>query len=541
MMTDAWANIVAANPAFERITGYTEAEVIGCNPRLLRSGRHDGAFFRQMWDTLATHGQWRGEIWNRRKNGDIYPERISISAVHDEHGHVTAYVSVSSDLSALKAAHHQLDYLANHDSLTGLPNRSLFFDRLQQALAAARHGGGQLALLMFNVDRLQRINDSLGHVAGDAALREIANRAGALVGQGDTASRLGSDDFVLLMAGCRDTEDAIVAARRLIDAVAQPIRIAGHDVVLTASVGISMYPRDGATPSDLLKAADAALSHMKEAGRNGFRFFKGEMNAHALRWLALESHLRWALERGELVLHYQPQVSVADGAITGVEALLRWHSPELGLVAPADFIPLAEDTGLIVPLGTWVIHQACRQNRAWQDAGLPQVRVAVNVSAHQFMTGTLPAVVRAALEESGLAPGCLEIELTETVMMGDSTQVQAQLAELRALGVTVSLDDFGTGYSSLGYLSRLSLDKLKIDKSFVHDITGCPRSAAIAQATIALAHGLSLTVVAEGVETVEQRDFLSASGCRVVQGYLYSGPLPPERMAQLLVAGGFVT
>jgi diguanylate cyclase (GGDEF)-like protein len=448
---------------------------------------------------------------------------------------------VSSDLSALKAAHHQLDYLANHDSLTGLPNRSLFFDRLQQALAAARHGGGQLALLMFNVDRLQRINDSLGHVAGDAALREIAHRAGTLAGPGDTASRLGGDDFVLLLAGCRDTEDAILAAHRLIDAVAQPIRIAGHDVVLTASVGISMYPRDGATPSDLLKAADAALSHMKEAGRNGFRFFKGEMNAHALRWLALESRLRWALERGELALHYQPQVSVVDGAITGVEALLRWHSPELGPVAPADFIPLAEDTGLIVPLGTWVIRQACRQNKAWQDAGLPAVRVAVNVSAHQFMTGTLPAVVRAALDENGLAPACLEIELTETVMMGDSAQVQAQLAELRALGVTVSLDDFGTGYSSLGYLSRLSLDKLKIDKSFVNDITGCSRSAAIAQATIALAHGLSLTVVAEGVETAEQRDFLSASGCHVMQGYLYSGPLPPERMAQLLVAGRFVT
>jgi diguanylate cyclase (GGDEF)-like protein/PAS domain S-box-containing protein len=537
MMTDASANIVAANPAFERITGYAEAQVLGHNPRLLRSGRHDAAFFRDMWETLATHGQWLGEIWNRRKNGDIYPERMSISAVRDEQGRVTAYVSVSSDLSALKAAHHQLDYLANHDALTGLPNRSLFFDRLQQALAAARHGGNQLALLMFNVDRLQRINDSLGHVAGDGVLGEIARRASSLAGPGDTASRLGSDDFVLLLAGCRDTEDAIVAARRLIDAVAQPIRIAGHDVVLTASVGISMFPRDGDTPSDLLKAADAALSHMKEAGRNGMRFFKGEMNAHALRWLALESRLRCALDRGELALYYQPQVSVLDGSITGIEALLRWHSPELGMVAPGDFIPLAEDTGLIVPLGTWVIRQACLQNKAWQDAGVARVRVAVNVSAHQFMTGTLPAVVRAALDESALAPDYLEIELTETVMMGDSVQVQSQLAELRALGVTVSLDDFGTGYSSLGYLSRLSLDKLKIDKSFVNDITDSARSAAIAQATITLAHGLSLAIVAEGVETTGQRDFLAASGCHVMQGFLYSGPLPPEQIAPLLRTG----
>jgi diguanylate cyclase (GGDEF)-like protein/PAS domain S-box-containing protein len=537
LMTDASANIVAANPAFERITGYGEGEVLGCNPRLLRSGRHDAAFFRQMWEALAADGQWRGEIWNRRKNGDIYPERISISAVRDAAGAVSAYVSVSSDLSALKAAHHQLDYLANHDALTGLPNRSLFFDRLQQALAAARRDARQLAVLMLNVDRLQRINDSLGHVAGDSVLREIAQRASSQAGPADTTARLGSDEFVLLLTTCADTEDVIVAARRLIENVALPIRIAGHDVVLTASVGISMYPRDGDTPGDLLRAADAALSHAKDTGRNGFRFFKGEMNAHALRWLALESRLRRALDAGELLLHYQPQVCGAGGAITGMEALVRWNSPDLGQVTPADFIPLAEDTGLILPLGAWVIGEACRQNKAWQDAGLPHIRVAVNVSAHQFRAGNVAAVVRAALAQTGLAPACLEIELTETVMMGDSSAAQVQLAELRALGVTVSLDDFGTGYSSLGYLSRFSLDKLKIDQSFVRDITGSPCSAAIAQATIALAQGLSLTVVAEGVETVEQCDFLRAIGCHALQGYLFSPPVPADQMARLLEQG----
>jgi diguanylate cyclase (GGDEF)-like protein/PAS domain S-box-containing protein len=533
MMTDACANVVAANPAFERITGYSEREVMGRNPRMLSSGRHDTAFYAAMWEALSTHGQWRGEIWNRRKNGDIYPERMSISAVHDDHGQVSAYVSVSTDLSALKAAHHQLDYLAHHDALTGLPNRTLFFDRLHRAIGAAR-SGGQLALLMFNVDRLQRINDSLGHVGGDVALRQIAGRTSALAGPADTAARLGSDEFVLLLTGCADTEDVIVAARRLIEDIARPLRIAEHDVVLTASAGISMYPRDGATPGDLLKAADAALAHAKEAGRNGFHFFKGEMNAQALRWLALESSLRRAIERQELVLHYQPQVACGSGAIVGMEALLRWDSPERGKVPPCDFIPLAENTGLIVPLGAWVIREACRQNKAWQDAGLPRMRVAVNVSAYQVRAANLVQVVRAALDETGLAPCYLEVELTETAMMGDSSLAETQLAELRALGVTVSLDDFGTGYSSLGHLSRFSLDKLKIDQCFVRNITDSPRSAAIAQATVALAQGLSLTVVAEGVETAAQRDFMHKIGCHALQGYLYSPPVPADDMAILL-------
>jgi diguanylate cyclase (GGDEF)-like protein/PAS domain S-box-containing protein len=537
MMTDRDANIVAVNPAFEQITGFREHEVLGRNPRLLRSGRHDQAFFREMWSSLAAHGQWRGEIWNRRKCGEVYPERMSISAVHGNAGRVSAYVSVSSDLSALKAAHHQLDFLANHDTLTRLPNRSLLLDRLQQAIAAARQDGQQLGVLLFNVDRLARINDSLGHAAGDALLREIARRAEAVAGPTDTVARLSGDEFVLLRTGCQDTDDIIVCARRLIDTIAQSLPVDGHDVVVTASVGISIFPRDGATPGDLLKGADVALSHMKEGGRNGFRFFKSEMNAHALRWLALETHLRRALGRGELALHYQPQVSCARQQIAGMEALLRWHSPELGDIAPADFIPLAEDTGLIQQIGAWVIREACRQNKAWHDAGLPRVPVAVNVSAHQFASGALPGVVRAALAETGMEPRYLDIEVTESAVMGDVSAAQEQLAELRALGVLVSLDDFGTGYSSLGYLSSFSLDKLKIDRSFVRDIITEPRSAAIAQATIALAHGLSLGVVAEGVETLAQRDCLRDMGCELLQGYLFSRPLPPAQMAALLRSG----
>jgi diguanylate cyclase (GGDEF)-like protein len=435
---------------------------------------------------------------------------------------------------AESAAHHQVDFLSKHDPLTLLPNRSVLAERTRQAIAAARHGERQIALLLFNLDRLQRINDSLGHETGDAMLQEMARRAGLLAGPNDILAHMGGDEFVLLLTDCLDSDAIINAAGRLIGDIARPVQVGGHDLIVTASVGISIYPRDGANPSELLKAADVALSHMKDTGRNGFRFFKGEMNAHALRWMSLETHLRRAIERGELSLNYQPQVSLRDGSICSMEALLRWRSPELGQVAPGDFIALAEDTGMILPIGNWVIRQACLQNKAWQNAGLPPVRVAVNVSAHQFMTGTLTEVVADALRESGLEARYLEVELTESVMMHDSETTAAQLAELTEMGVSISLDDFGTGYSSLGYLSRFMLDKLKIDQTFVRNITTEPRSAAIAQATIALAHGLSLVVIAEGVETEGQLAFLRAIGCDEVQGYLFSRPVPADEMGRLM-------
>lgn len=533
MMTDSIGNIVAVNAAFEHITGYSEQEVLGRNPRLLTSGRHDAAFFQEIFDSLREHGQWRGEIWNRRKNGQDYPERMAINVVRGDDGKVDAFVSVSSDVSALRAAHHQVAFLSSHDPLTLLPNRSVLTERMRQSIAAARNGERQIALLLLNLDRLKRINDSLGHETGDAMLQEMARRAGLVAGPDDTLAHMGGDEFVLL-THCLDSDDIVHTAGRLIDEIARPVQVGGHDLIVTASIGISVYPRDGASPSELLKAADVALSHMKDTGRNGFRFFQGEMNANALRWMSLETHLRRAIERNELSLHYQPQVTIADGRICSMEALLRWRSPELGQVAPSDFIALAEDTGLILPIGGWVIRQACLQNKAWQDAGMPPLRVAVNVSAHQFMAGTLPDVVAEALSESGLEPQYLEVELTESVMMHDSEAIAAQLARLTRMGVSISLDDFGTGYSSLGYLSRFMLDKLKIDQTFVRNITTEPRSAAIAQATIALAHGLSLVVIAEGVETEDQFEFLKAIGCDEVQGYLFSRPVHPDDMGRMI-------
>jgi diguanylate cyclase (GGDEF)-like protein/PAS domain S-box-containing protein len=534
IVTDIDNTIVAVNAAFERITGYSEAEVLGRNPRLLYSDLHDEAFIGGIWRSLRTDRHWRGEFWGRRKNGEVFPEWLAISAVTDAENHVNGYVAVFTDLTEIKEANEQVKFLINHDLLTGLPNRTLLSDRLEQAIDIARVERRQIALLLLNIDRLQRVNDSIGHEAGDAVLRDMAHRLLATLRPSDTLARLGSDEFVLVITQFDDADDINARAQQMLDSVGAPCRLAGHDLTITASIGIAVYPVDGGTPSDLIKNADTALSHVKHEGRNGFRFFAAEMNRHAVRWMSLEHQLRGALERDEFILHYQPKICIADERICGVEALIRWNSASLGQVSPADFIPLAEDTNLIIKIGEWVIRTACRQNKAWQDAGLPPLPVAVNVSAVQITAGTLPAIVRSALQETGLPPHCLEIELTESVLMREAETAMKQIAELRAMGIAISLDDFGTGYSSLSYLSRFALDKLKIDQSFVRNLISDSKSAAIAQATIALAHGLGMIVIAEGVETPEQLDYLRTAGCDEIQGFLISRPVTPDRLAELL-------
>ena len=534
IVTDAQGDIVATNPAFEKITGYREFDVLGRNPRFLKSGRQDNDFFRNLWNSLLSGGHWSGELWNRRKNGEIHPAWMTLSAVKDAAGTVTNYVGMFSDRSAILEARERVDFLSHHDAMTGLPNRALLRDRMQQAIDAAAAGHDKVAVLLLNVDRLQRINDSLGHDAGDAVIRELASRLATQVAPGDTLARLGSDEFVMVLTHCANADEIMAVAQKLTQEVARPLRLVHDELLLTACIGITVYPDDGMETADLLKGADTALSLVKEDGPNSVRFFTAEMNARALRRIALENHLRHAIEREELLLHFQPQMSIGTGRICGMEALVRWESPELGLIPPTDFIALAEETGLILTIGEWVMQAACAQNKAWQDAGLPHMRVAVNVSAHQFAAGTLPAIVVKTLKDSGLDPSSLEIELTESVMMRDPESCLQQITQLRRLGVSVSLDDFGTGYSSLAYLSRFTIDKLKIDQSFIRQITTDARSAAITTASIALARSLGTLVIAEGVETQGQLDYLCKAGCDAIQGYLVSHPLPPEKMALLL-------
>lgn len=540
IISDAANNIVAVNAAFERITGFGEAEVLGLNPSVLQSDRHDVAFQHAVWDSLKATGQWRGEIWNRRKSGEVYPVWLVISAMQDAQHRSSGYVGVFADLSDITHANEQLAFLGNHDPLTRLPNRSLLKDRLQHAIDAAQADKQQVALLMLNIDRLHRINESIGHDAGDALLQEMAQRLLAKVRPGDTLARLGSDEFVLLLTHFDDAEDLITSTHKLRETVSAPCVLNGHGLTVTASIGIAIYPDDGHTPGELLKNADAALSHVKQAGRDGFRFFTAEMNVRALHWVSLEHQLRSAMARDELSLHYQPKVNLKTGRICGAEALMRWHAGAMGMISPADFIPIAEDTGLIIAMGEWAIHTVCDQNRAWQAAGLPPLPIAVNVSGHQIAVGTLPDVIRKALQASGLAPHCLEIELTESVLMTGTAMAMQQLTELRDMGVKVSLDDFGTGYSSLAYLSRFPLDKLKIDQCFVRNIITDSKSGAIVDATIALAHGLGLLVIAEGVESADQLNYLRAAGCDEIQGFFISRPVPQGDFATLLASSAGV-
>jgi diguanylate cyclase (GGDEF)-like protein/PAS domain S-box-containing protein len=416
-VTDADGTLVSVNPAFELITGYSAAEVLGRNPRILQSGRHEEVFYREMWASLRETGQWRGELWNRRKSGEVYPEWLNISAIKDTAGSTTHYVGLFSDISSVKEAMQQIDFLAHHDALTRLPNRILFHDRLSHGLDRAQREGRPLALLYLDLDRFKDVNDTLGHLVGDELLQEVARRMTGAVRAGDTLARLGGDEFVLLLEDDASAQQAAVVARKMLELFATPICIAEHRLVVTASIGISLYPGDGEDADTLLKHADRAMYEAKSRGRNAYQFFEPALSARVLERLVMENALRGAMARNELLLHYQPQVDLGTGRICAAEALLRWRSAELGLVSPADFIPVAEETGLILSIGEWVLRTACAQNKAWQDAGLPPIRVAVNVSVLQVLTGTLPAMVAETLRDTGLEPRYLELGLTESVMI----------------------------------------------------------------------------------------------------------------------------
>ena len=660
VITDFTGNILWVNSAFTRLTGYSADEARGQNPRFLRSGKHDSSFYARLWGTISSGAPWHGEITNRRKDGSLYIEEMTITPVRAASGEITHFVAIKQDIttrkgieeallhaqekyraivedavvgifqatpdgriisanpalakmhgydspeqmmaevsdvgrqifvspaqwqdlsavldehgvaqdveleiyrrdgakrwflanvravrgpegkvvrregtvqdiSERKAAEKKVQYLAYYDALTGLPNRTLFRDRLTRALASARRRGEKVGLLFFDLDRFKTINDSLGHSIGDLLLREVAERFRECAREQDTVARLGGDEFVVVLTGVKDVADVAVAANRILGAMATEIEVQGHMLSVTSSLGISVFPDNGADPETLVKNADAAMYCAKDKGRNSFQFFTQDMNERAMERLTLENSLRLALERGELSLVYQPQVDLASGRIIGAEALLRWRHPELGQVPPKKFIPIAENSGLILPFGEWVLKTACAQARQWQDQGLPALPVAVNVSAVQFRQERFLEMVRKALDQTGLAPQYLELELTESLLLSNADLTKSVLRELEGMGLRLSIDDFGTGYSSLGYLRHFPFYKLKIDRCFIQNIPAGTDNAAITSAIINMARSLNLKVLAEGVETEEQLFFLRERRCDEVQGYYFSRPLPAEEFAE---------
>lgn len=530
VITDADNSILSVNRAFTEVTGYTAEEVIGKNPRLLSSGRQSKEFYHMLWHQLEVEGSWRGEIWNRDKSGRIYPEWLDISMVRDQGGKVTHHIAIFSDITQRKETEQQLEFLAYHDPLTRLPNRLLLRDRFDKSSATSLRNKTTTALLFLDLDQFKNVNDTLGHEIGDQLLLGVAERLGDCVRDTDTISRLGGDEFVILLTDMQNIGMIAAIAQKVLENLATPFDIGGHILGTSFSIGIALYPDDGTDFDTLLKLADAAMYYAKDCGRNTYRFYTEQMNIRALERMQLQNNLHQALKQHEFVLHYQPQFELASGKMSGVEALIRWNSPELGLVPPAKFIPAAEDCGLIMPLGEWVLHEACRQNRRWQDEGYEPFVIAVNLSALQFRRGSIVETIAEVLEASRLSPEWLELELTESILIQNVEYVLELIRNLKKLGVGLSIDDFGTGYSSLAYLKRFAVDKLKIDQSFVRNMTIDSDDAAIVHSVIQLGHSLKLKIIAEGVETHEQVEYLQREGCDQVQGYLYSHAIPAVEM-----------
>ncbi len=539
LVSDSRNRIVMVNPAFTEITGYTQEEVAGRDPAFLSSGRHDAGFYDTMWDALADTGRWEGEIWNRRKNGEVFPEWLSIAAVRGENDATEYYVAAFSDITKRKQDEERIDHRANYDALTDLPNSRLIQDRVDQALAQAAHTGDRVGVLYLDLDNFKFVNDTMGHGVGDVVLGEMARRMRSCLRDRDAIGRVEGDEFMVFLAAIQSPEETTMVARRLLEAVSRPMVLAGRrdDIVVTTSVGIAVYPEDGDTTAELMRNAATAAFHAKERGRNNYQFFTDDMNIRAMERLSLENRLRRALERGEMVLHYQPKVNLRHGRIVGVEALVRWQSPEEGLVTPGKFIPLAEETGLIVPLGEWVLRTACAQAKAWQDAGLAPLRMGVNLSARQLSKPDLLADIMRILDETGLPPEHLEMEITESSLMERADDAITTLGEMRAMGIHLTADDFGTGYASLNYLRNFPLDAIKIDRSFVSDIGGGRGASMLAAAVIAIGQSLDLTVTAEGVENEAQLAFLRQHWCDEIQGSYFSPALPAAEFEVLVREG----
>ena len=532
-VTDLDNNIIEINHAFSKITGYGKDEVLGKSPRLLRSGFQSVDFYRQLWEAVKTDGSWSGEILNRRKNGETYHQSLSICTIKNEQGDIQKHIAVMADIDESKKAQEHIQFLAQHDVLTGLPNRILLTDRLQQALLTAERNSQHVAVLYLDLDRFKFVNDSLGHSVGDELLIEVAQRLSNQVREEDTVARTGGDEFTVLLLNT-DAPGAGYVAKHLIDSISEPFKINGHELYVTLSVGISLYPENGDNGQALRQKADTAMYRSKNSGRCQYQFFTEEMQTEMLRKIELENDLRFALERNELALVYQPQIDIITSKIIGCEALLRWKHPDKGYISPVDFIPIAEETGLINPIGDWVLSTATQQLQQWLFRGYSDFVMAVNISGVQFSGHNLVTKIDNLIQQKNIPAHNLEVEITESIAMKDIELTLKQLNEISKLGVLISLDDFGTGYSSLSYLKKFPINKLKIDQSFIFDMLKDKESESIVDTVISLASSLGLETIAEGVETKEHMDTLKLKGCNQIQGYYFSKPIPAEQFIQLL-------
>ena len=534
MIADTQQKIVAINEAFTAITGYNESEAIGQNAVLLKSEQHNETFYAKMWESITTQDRWSGEIWNKKKNNEIYPEWLSISTIRDYNNEIINYVGIFSDLSTEKASEEKISYLALHDTLTGLYNRYQFENRLEHALLSRYVDDNNIALLFLDLDNFKDINDTYGHETGDKVLQVVAKELQQLMRKEDTLARFGGDEFVILSEHLHSKYDASIIAKKILQRFHHPIKVENKTFHLSCSIGIALHPYDGENKSTLLKAADTAMYKAKENGKRSFAFYDSSFTNTLISRLQMEDDLRVAFKEEQFELYYQPQISLSDGKIIGLEALIRWHHPKQGLLTPKSFMSIIEENHMIITLGEWIITTACSQAAKWQQQGIFDGRIAVNISAIQLEYSEFPKTIANALNNSKLPPNQLEIEITESVIMKTPKRWVSLFSDLKKQGVHFAIDDFGTGYSSLSYLRQLPLNLLKIDKSFVDDIPKETDACAIVDTIISLASKLGLTTLAEGVETKEEASFLISSGCTYVQGYLYDKPLDAQTAEQRL-------